>query len=176
MEALDTADDAVQDAAVAAPRRPGELTTGWYVASALTWVGVVVALAAVWNTSRQLGLAVWWLGPPAQAKPVIVSLLPFVLPVAMTAAALERVRYLPWFGLGASAVTAVIGLVDITTFPRLALAQVAIAVAAAVTSVASLSGMYRAGVSVDEAAAAPGRAIEPAHDVPLDEPVPEPAD
>ncbi len=167
--------DEVPDAAVAAPR-PGELTTGWYVASALTWVGVVVALAAVWNTSRQLGLAVWWLGPPAQAKPVIVSLLPFVLPVAMTAAALERVRYLPWFGLGASAVTAVIGLVDITTFPRLALAQVSIAVAAAVTSVASLSGMYRTGASVDDAAPTPEHAVEPTHDLPLDHPVAEPVD
>ena len=94
----------------------------------------------------------WWLGPPAQAQPVIVSLLPFVLPVAMTAAALERVRYLPWLGLGAAAVTAIIGLVDLPTFPRFALAQVAIASAAAVTSLASLSGMYR----VDTNDQAPG--------------------
>ena len=144
-------DDAPVVEAEAPRRRPGELTPGWTVATALTWVGVVVALAAVWNTSRQLGLAVWWLGPPADAQPVIVSLLPFVLPVAMTAAALERVRYLPFLGLGAAAATALIGLVDVTTFPGLALAQVAIAAAAALTSIASLSGMYRAGAGSHEA-------------------------
>jgi hypothetical protein len=132
------------DAPPPAERRPGDLTRGWVVVVTLCWVGVVVAFAAVWNTSRQLGLATWWLGPPADAQPFVVTMLPFLAPTLMAAATLNRTRYVPLLGLGAAAVTAAVGVADLGRVRGLGVVEILVAVAAAAVSVAALSGMYRA--------------------------------
>ena len=126
------------------PPRAGELTVGWRAVTAATWVGVIIALAAVWNTSVQLGLSTWWLGPRGDPHPRLVQLLPFVAPVVVLLAAINNVRRLPWLGLGASAVIAAIAVGDIDRVPGLAVVEFAIAGAAATVSLASLTGTYRA--------------------------------
>ena len=70
-------------------------------------------------------------------------LLPFVAPVVMAVATLNNTRWLPFWGLAASAVGAAIGIADLTRVTRLGIVEVAIAAAGAAVSVASLSGMYR---------------------------------
>jgi hypothetical protein len=127
---------------VRAPRA-GELTSGWRVVTAVTWIMVVVGLGCVWKTSDQLGLSTWWLGPRGEPHSIVIQLLPFVPPVLMTLAAVNHVRYLPWFGLAASGLVVLTGLFDIVRFTGLGALEIAIGVAAAVVSLVSLAGMYR---------------------------------
>jgi hypothetical protein len=138
--------------------RAGELSAGWRVVTGVTWVLVVVALGSVWKTSDQLGLSTWWLGPRGRPNSLVVQLLPFVPAVLMVLAALNHVKYLPWFGLGASALVIVTGLFDLDRVVGLGIVEIAIGVAAAIVSLVSLTGMYR----VDPAAAAPASAAQPA--------------
>jgi hypothetical protein len=137
-----TAGEAVGRGRRAGPR-PGQLTWGWRIVTALTWGLVFVAFAAVWKVSRELGLATWWLGPIGEPQPVFVLLIPFVAPAAMVIAALNNARRLPVAGLVASAVTAAIGAADLDRVFRLGLVELAIAGAGAVVSIASFAGLYR---------------------------------
>ena len=123
--------------------RPGQLTTAWRVLTALMWAFVLVAFTGVWKASRELGLATWWLGPQSEPQPVFVMLAPLYLPAAMAFGALNNVRRLPWLGLGASAATAAIGVVDLTRVTRLGLVELALAASGAVFSLASFAGAYR---------------------------------
>jgi hypothetical protein len=123
--------------------RAGELTSGWRAITALTWVFVMVALASVWKTSDQPGLSTWWLGPRGRPNSVLVQVLPFVPPVLMLLATLNHVRRLPWFGLAASLSIVVMGMFDLQPFVGLGVIEIAIGVAAAMVSLASLTGMYR---------------------------------
>lgn len=125
--------------------RAGELTGGWRIVVGVTWVLVVVALASVWKTSDQLGLSTWWLGPRGDPRPVPVRLLPFLPAVLMILAAINHVRRLAWWGLAASAAIVVTGVFDLDRVVRLGLLEIAIGVAAAVVSLASLAGTYRVG-------------------------------
>src|SRR5688500_16766755 len=106
LQAADAAD--VADAADApepqrAPR-PGELTGGWRLVTVVAWIAVVLGWSAVWNTSVQLGLSTWWIGPRADSTPVVVRLAPFAGPVVVILGTLNNSRWLPWVGLAASAV------------------------------------------------------------------------
>lgn len=110
---------------------------------AAAWVVVLVAWSAVWKTSRDLGLATWWLGPIGQPQPLPVLVLPFVGPAAMVALVLNNVRWLPLYGLVASAGAAVIGIVDLSYVRRLGVVELLIAACGAAVSVAGLGGTYR---------------------------------
>ena len=133
------------------PPRAGELTTGWRIVTASLWISVIVAFAAVWSTSVQLGLSTWWLGPRADPRSPVIRLLPFVIPLLMTVAAFNNVRRLAWFGMGASLVTAVFGVVDLGRVPRLAVVELLIAALAFAVSAASLTGTYRPAAAMTTA-------------------------
>lgn len=111
---------------------------------AFTWIGVALGVAAVWNASVQLGLATWWLGPRADPQPRFVQFLPFVAPIAMVLAAINRVRRLPLWGLAASLAVAAVALGDLGRVTSLALVELSIAGCAAIVSAASFTGVYRA--------------------------------
>jgi hypothetical protein len=134
-------------AVVPAPRppRPGELTPGWRFAVGAVWVAVAVALGAVWNTSVQLGLSTWWLGPRGDPQPVVVRVLPFVAPLLMVMAVINRGRWLGWFGLLAAAATAAIGIGDLGRVSGLAVVELVIAAAGAAVSIAAFAGTYHRG-------------------------------
>jgi hypothetical protein len=123
--------------------RAGELTSGWRLVTGVTWMLVVVGLGCVWKTSDQLGLSTWWLGPRGEPRSIVVQLLPFVPGVLMVLAAINHVRFLPWFGLAAAGLIVLTGLFDVVRFTGLGLLEIAIGVAAAVVSLVSLAGMYR---------------------------------
>ena len=158
MSETEAATDVAPTPAVRLARTPraGELTSGWRVVTALTWMMVVVGLACVWKTSDQLGLSTWWLGPRGEPHSIVIQLLPFIPAVLMTLAAVNHVRYLPWFGLVASGLVVLTGLFDVVRFTGLGALEIAIGVAAAVVSLVSLAGMYRA----DEAAVAEPAVVE----------------
>jgi hypothetical protein len=123
--------------------RAGELTPGWRITMAVTWIAVALALAAVWNTSVQLGRSTWWLGPRGEPMPRIVRFVPFVAPVAMVFAAIENVRWIAVAGVIASVVVAAVGIGDLGRVPSIAVVELAIAGAGAAVSVAALTGTYR---------------------------------
>lgn len=125
------------------PPRPGDLTVGWRAATGGIWIGVILAMAAVWSASAQLGLSTWWLGPRADPQPRVVQFAPFVAPALMLLGTINQVRRLSWFGLAASAVIGAVGLGDLGRVPSLALLELVIAAAAAAASLASLTGTYR---------------------------------
>lgn len=124
--------------------RVGELTLNWRIGTALAWISVVLAFAAVWNASAQLGLSTWWLGPRGEPQPRIVQIVPFVGPVLMVLGTINNARWLGWFGLAASVALAGIGAGDIGRVGTIAATELLIAAAAAGISVASLTGTYRA--------------------------------
>jgi hypothetical protein len=122
----------------------GQLTNGWRLFTGIGWAFVIVAYAAVWKTSYELGLSTWWLGPFGDPQPAFVTMLPFVAPLAMVLLALNNSRWLPWAGLGAAAILAIIAVFDLSRVPRLAIVELAIAGAGALIAIAGFSGRYRA--------------------------------
>ena len=119
------------------------LTNGWRTVMVVAWIGVIVGLGIVWFTSRTVGLSTWWLGPETAPRLFFVSVVPFVLPVAATVLAFRNRPLLPLAGVLAAAGTAAVGAGDINRVPGLAVVEIALAVAGALVSVASLTGMYR---------------------------------
>jgi hypothetical protein len=126
--------------------RAGQLTAGWRITTAVVWSLVFVALIAVWKTSRELGLATWWLGPLGQPRPFPVTMLPFVAPVAMVVSVYNNVTWTPWAGLVAAAWLAAVGVVDLGRVTGLAIVTLVIAAAGLMASVASFAGRYRRAV------------------------------
>jgi hypothetical protein len=125
---------------------------------------VIVALTGVWNASRQLGVALWWLGPDGEPQPVFITLLPFLAPLVVIVLVLNNVRLLPWLGLAAAVVTSAFGIVDLGYVRRLGIVELVIAAAGAAVAVAGFGGTYaRAG---DDAPAAP--VAVPAPDAAID--------
>jgi hypothetical protein len=133
--------------------RAGELTARWRLVTGLTWMLAVVGLGCVWKTSDQLGLSTWWLGPRGEPHSIVVQLLPFVPAVLMVLAAINHVRYLPWFGLAASGLIVLTGVFDVVRFTGLGVLEIAIGAATAVVSLVSVAGMYRKDPAVTVAAA-----------------------
>ena len=122
---------------------PGQLTNGWRFVTGLGWALVIVAYAAVWKTSAELGLNTWWLGPFGDPQPLFVTMLPFIPPLVMVLLAVNNSRWLPWAGLAAAAVLAVIAAFDVPKVPRLGVVEVAIAAAGALLALAGFAGRYR---------------------------------
>jgi hypothetical protein len=123
--------------------RPWQLTPGWQVTVTLAWVSVCVALAAVWSTSRQLGLSTWWLGPPSQPRAVWLALTPFAPPAIVALLALTGRRYVPWAGLVAATCIAGVAAGDLGRVTGLGVLELVIACAGALVSIASFAGTYR---------------------------------
>lgn len=125
------------------PPLPGQLTVHWRLVTGFTWALVLVALLAVWKTSRELGLNTWWLGPLGEPQPLFVSMLPFVPPLLMVLLVVNDARWIPWYGLAASAALMLVAVFDRSTVPRLAVVELVIAGAGALISVAASAGHYR---------------------------------
>lgn len=123
--------------------RPGELTPGWRLVTAVTWIAVAVAIGSVWKTSAQLGLSTWWLGPRGDPQPLLVQLSPFAPALAMVLAAINNTRRIPLLGLAASVVVVAVGVADLGRVARLGWIEIGIGVAAAAVSIASTTGVLR---------------------------------
>ena len=138
------------------PARPGTLTTGWRVATAVGWGGVLLGIAAVWDSSRTLGLATWWLGASSEPRPFVVQLLPSAIALVVIVAALRNLRFVPFVGIVAAAALAVVGLVDLGRYPRFGWIELALAAAGMLVSIASLAGLQRRAPSAGDRPGASG--------------------
>jgi hypothetical protein len=119
------------------------LSPGWRIVTFCVWLGVILAFAAVWNTSVQLGLSTWWLGPRAEPQPRPIRLSPFIGPALMLLGTINQARWLGWFGLAVSGVLAGYGIADLSRVASIAAVELIVAGLAAIASLASLTGTYR---------------------------------
>jgi hypothetical protein len=125
------------------PKIAGQLTPAWRLVFGFCWAAIVVCYAAVWESSRVIGLSTWWLGPDSEPRLVLMQLLPFYGPLVVTIAAISNWRYLPYLGVVAAAIGAGIGAGDLGRVRWIATVELVIAGAAMCISIASLVGMYR---------------------------------
>jgi hypothetical protein len=125
------------------PKRAGQLSPKWRVAFGVGWAAIIVAYAAVWESSRVIGLSTWWLGADAEPRFILINLLPFYGPILVTIAVVSNWRYAPYLGIGVALIGAAIGLGDLDRVRQLAIVELVIAGAALCISVAALAGMYR---------------------------------
>ena len=132
--------------------RVGELTPQWRLVMVVTWAMVFLSYMAMWKASEELGIGTWWLGPRSNPQPTVVSLIPFVIIVLVGGAASFNIRYLPWIGIAGSLALTLIAIPDLSRSVGLAVVEFAIAGAAMIVSLTSLTGVYRRP---------PGTAAEP---------------
>ena len=130
-------------------RRPGQLSPGWRLAFGFGWAAIIISYAAVWETSRIIGLSTWWLGADAEPRMLLIQLLPFYGPILVTFAAASNWRYLPYLGIGVALVGAAIGAGDLNRVQWIAAIELVIAGAGLCISIAALAGMYRSPLPLD---------------------------
>jgi len=133
----DVAADNIIDAEV------GQLTAGWSTVFWVGWLLVAGGFAAVWYSSRLIGLSTWWLGPITDPQLILVTLLPFTVPLALMVAGYSAQRWLPWWGIGGSAFVAVIAAFDLPRVPGYAAIEFGMAIAALFISISCFAGVFR---------------------------------
>jgi len=121
----------------------GQLTAGWSTVFWAGWLLIAAGFAAVWYSSRLIGLSTWWLGPATDPQLILISLLPFTVPLALMTAGYSAQRWLPWWGIGGSAFVAVIAVFDISRVPGFAAIEFGLAIAGLCISVACFAGVFR---------------------------------
>ena len=104
---------------------------------------IIAGIAAVWESSRVIGLSTWWLGPDAEPRLLVFQLIPFYGPIVVMIAAISNWRYAPYLGIAVAVVGAAIGLGDLDRVRWIAVVELVLAGGALCISVASLAGMYR---------------------------------
>jgi hypothetical protein len=124
--------------------RPGELTDGWRIMLAATWLAAFFGFAAVWKVSEELGIGTWWLGPRADPRPFLVVSVPFVICVTMVLLSATNVRHLPALSTVASLLLVGVAVPDVSRSVGITAIELSIAVATLLASAASFSGRYRA--------------------------------
>jgi hypothetical protein len=125
------------------PKVAGQLSPVWRFVFGLGWAAIVVGYAAVWESSRVIGLSTWWLGADAEPRLLPIQLLPFYGPILVTIAAISNWRYAPYFGIVVALAGGAIGAADLNRVRWLAVVELVLAGAALCISAASLVGMYR---------------------------------
>lgn len=126
------------------PRLAGQLAPAWRLIFGLGWGAIIACQAALWETSRVVGLSTWWLGADAQPRLLVVQLLPFYLPLLVMVAAISNWRYSSFLGIAAAVVGAAIGAGDLGRVRWIAVVELVLAGGGLCISTASLAGMYRA--------------------------------
>ena len=123
--------------------KAGQLSPIWRLLFGLGWAAIVVGNAAVWESSRIIGLSTWWLGADSEPRILLIQLLPFYGPLLVTVAAISNWRYVSYMGILVGLGGAVIGIADLDRVRWIATVELVLAGAAVCISVASLAGMYR---------------------------------
>lgn len=122
--------------------RAGQSTVGWRTALGAVWVASILAMAAVWQASEQLGQSTWWLGPRGDPQPIFIRLLPFYGSVVVLLAAINNLRLLPLWSILAAAPIVVLGIVDRGRFTPIGNLELAIGAVMVLVSLVSVAGMY----------------------------------
>ncbi len=111
----------------------------------ICWTAVLLAEAAVWKTSEELGIGTWWLGTRSEPSSQIVRLLPFAIAAAAGVAAAYNLRRAWWASLAAALALVAFSLPDFSRSTGLALVELVIGLAALVVTAAAWTGRYRTG-------------------------------
>lgn len=127
------------------PVHPGQLTHRWSTAFWIAWAAVAGGFAAVWYSARVTGFSTWWLGPETAPRLILISILPFLAPIALAIAGFVGARRLPWWGIAGAAVTALVAWGDVGRVNGYAATEFALALGGLLVSVAAFSGVLRAG-------------------------------
>ena len=125
------------------PKLAGQLSPMWRLVFGFGWAAVIGCNAAVWETSRVVGLSTWWLGADAQPRLILFQLLPFYGPLVVMIAAISNWRYSPYLGIAAALGGVAIGAGDFGRVRWIAAVELVLGGAALCISAASLAGMYR---------------------------------
>jgi hypothetical protein len=125
------------------PLRPGMLTHRWGTTFWIGWATVAGGFAAVWYSARVTGFATWWLGPETAPRFILVSLLPFIAPIALAIAGFVGMRRLPWWGIAGAAVTALVAWGDVGTVNGYAAVEFVLAAGGLLVSLAAFAGVLR---------------------------------
>lgn len=125
------------------PHRPGQLTHGWSTAFWVAWAGVGGGFAAVWYSARVTGFSTWWLGPETAPRLIVVSLAPFVAPLALAVMGFVGRRRLPWWGMLGAAVTALVAWGDVGRVNGYAAVELSLALGGLLVSLAAFAGVLR---------------------------------
>lgn len=129
------------------PLRAGQLTPLWSALLAVGWGLVMAAVVALGTTSSKIGKPAWWVGDHRPVTFTWTWLLPFALPAAaLLAASANRRGALALSAMAAFSV-AVVGAIDLGEVPGVAAGQLAVALAAALLTVAAGAGLLRMGTS-----------------------------
>ena len=121
----------------------GQLSPAWRLIFGLGWAALIACHAALWESSRVIGLSTWWLGADAQPRFLLLQMLPFYGPILVTVAAISNWRYSPYVGIGVAVAGAAIGAGDLGRVRWIAVVELVLAGAGLCISTASLAGMYR---------------------------------
>lgn len=124
----------------------GQLSPAWRLIFGFGWAAMIACQAALWESSRVIGLSTWWLGADAQPRFLVLQLLPFYGPIVVTIAAISNWRYSPYLGIAAAVAGAAIGAGDLGRVRWIAVVELVLAGAGLCISTASLAGMYRPAV------------------------------
>ncbi len=137
-----------------APPVARTFATPWRVMLVVTWGAVILAFAAVWKTSEELGIGTWWLGTRSNPSMALVRLVPFVIAAVPTVAVSYNVRWAWWASLGGSLGLMVVALPDFSRSAGLAVVELVIAAAALLVTACSWTGRFPAtGPAADVARA-----------------------
>lgn len=114
---------------------------GWRTVAYVNWALVFAATAAVAVSSRTIGRAVWWLGPPSDPAPRWWLIVPVGLVVVPVVAVARRHRRAAAIGIWCSLGLGASALVDISDTPAVATACAVVAAAALVGNLAVWAGL-----------------------------------
>jgi hypothetical protein len=106
---------------------------------------VAGGFAAVWYSARVTGFSTWWLGPETAPRLILVSILPFLAPIALAIAGFVGIRRLPWWGMLGASITALVAVGDVGRVNGYAVAEFTLALGGLLVSLAAFAGVLRAG-------------------------------
>jgi hypothetical protein len=125
------------------PKVAGQLSPMWRLVFGVGWAAIIACNAALWETSRVVGLSTWWLGADAEPRLLLFQLLPFYAPILVMVAAISNWRYSPFLGIAAALSGAAIGAGDLDRVRWIAVVELVLGGSALCISAASMAGMYR---------------------------------
>jgi len=125
-------------ASIVGAGRPGD---GWRTVAYVNWALVFAATTAVAVSSRTIGRAVWWLGPPSDPSPRLWLAVPIGLVVVPVFVVARRHPRAGLVGIVCSVGLAASALVDAGSTPVVAAACAVVAAASLIGNVAVWVGL-----------------------------------
>ncbi|NBU60814.1 MAG: hypothetical protein EBS27_03455 [Actinobacteria bacterium] len=127
--------------------RAGTLTKSWVIAVVVTHLLIAGSLVALATSALAVGKPTWWLASQTNGPFSILAIVPFLAPAAVIIAAVRASRFAALAGLLATALLAIVSVVDISRSPGIALGEAILAGCTALTTIAAIAGRRRAVAS-----------------------------